>query len=61
MSEDFSVNCSLCKEFDSTRYREYPGSKGYCNSKNMILYSLEQKCCIDFVGAIPKIEVVQID
>ena len=61
MSNDFTVNCSFCEEFDGTRYLEYTGSKGYCNSKNMILYSLEQKCCIDFVGAIPKIEVLASD
>jgi len=58
MTEDFTVNCSLCKEFDDTRYREFPSSKGYCKSKTIVIYSLEQKCCIDFVGVIPEIEVI---
>ena len=58
MSEDFSVNCSLCKKFDDTRYIDYPGVKGYCRKKSMAIYSLKQKCCIDFAGVIPKIEVV---
>ena len=50
--------CTICKEFDDTRYREFPDSKGYCKSKTIVLYSLEQKYCIDFRGVIPKIEVV---
>ena len=53
--------CTMCKSFDPSRLFQLPDCKGYCEKKNIALYRLDHDECIDFVGVIPKIEVVPSD
>ena len=54
------INCSNCKNFDETRYKEHLVSKGFCNAQSRILTRLDYDYCLDFVPVILKIEEVVI-